>query len=50
MKLFKNFLKIWAIGTISSFIPYLWVSAIFGAPAVFVSSIIVTLIFHKELS
>jgi hypothetical protein len=49
MKLFKNFLKIWAIGTMCSLIPLLHMSLLFGSPAVFLSSVLVTLLFQNEL-
>lgn len=50
MKLFFKFLKILCVNFMASFVPVLWISAIFGFPAVFISSIVVTLIFRKELS
>lgn len=50
MKLFKNFLKIWAVSTISSLVPWLYIGVVFGAPAVFVSSVALTILFRKELS
>jgi hypothetical protein len=49
MKLFKNFLKIWLIGTLSSLVPFMYVGLVLGIPSVFLASIIVTCIFRKEL-
>ena len=49
MKLFKNFLSIWAIGTVCSFVPFMHLGAILGQPAVILASVVVTLIFRKEL-
>jgi hypothetical protein len=49
MKLFKNFLKIWATSTLCSAVPWLHLGMILGIPAVFLSSVLVTLLFRKEL-
>ncbi len=49
MTLFKRFLLIWFIGTVSSAIPFMHIGVVLGAPAVLISAVLVTLIFNKEL-
>lgn len=45
----KNSLIIFIVGMLSAFIPYGILSMVFGTPAVIVSTIIVSVIFRKEL-
>jgi len=49
MILFKNFLKIWLIGTVASLVPLLIYGLVFGSPAVLIASLVTTLVFRKEL-
>jgi hypothetical protein len=50
MKLFKNGLKIWLVGTMSSFVPFVWYGIIFGSLSVLISTLLLLIIFKKELS
>ena len=49
MKIFKRFLLYLGIGMICSLIPYLHISVIFGFPAVFLNSIILTFLYAKDI-
>jgi hypothetical protein len=50
MKLFTNFLKILGVGIICSFVPFLWMGMLLGAPAYILAAVGITLLFRKELS
>lgn len=50
LKLFKSFVMILFIGSISSLFPFLLTGLVLGFPSVVLGSILVSLVFRKQLS
>ena len=49
MKVFKRFLIYLGLGMLCSLVPFLHYSLVFGLPAVFLNSVILTYIYAKDI-